>query len=99
MSSGLKKQRRLTGLNQWDKVLDDSNPPFYKWFVGGVLNVAYNALDRHVKTSRKHKLAYIWEGELGEIRTYTYYQLYREVNRLAAVLKSFGLKKGDRVAV
>lgn len=93
------KAKAIDWFKPWDKVLDDSNPPFYKWFVGGVLNVAYNALDRHVKTSRKHKLAYIWEGELGEIRTYTYYQLYREVNRLAAVLKSFGLKKGDRVAV
>ncbi|MEM2108008.1 MAG: acetate--CoA ligase [Candidatus Bathyarchaeia archaeon] len=93
------KAKAIDWFKRWDKVIDDSNPPFYKWFVGGVLNVAYNALDRHVKTARKHKLAYIWEGELGEIRTYTYYQLYREVNRLAAVLKSFGLKKGDRVAV
>ncbi|MGB9914006.1 MAG: acetate--CoA ligase [Candidatus Bathyarchaeales archaeon] len=93
------KAKAIDWFKLWDKVLDDSNPPFYRWFVGGVLNVSYNALDRHVKTARKHKLAYIWEGELGEIRTYTYYQLYREVNRLAAVLKSFGLKKGDRVAV
>ncbi|MEM3441265.1 MAG: acetate--CoA ligase [Candidatus Bathyarchaeia archaeon] len=93
------KAKAMDWCKLWDKVLDDSNPPFYRWFVGGVLNVSYNALDRHVKTARKHKLAYIWEGELGEIRTYTYYQLYREVNRLAAVLKSFGLKKGDRVAV
>jgi acetyl-CoA synthetase len=81
------------------KVLDDSNPPFYKWFPDGELNISYNALDRHVKTARKNKLAYIWEGEMGEVKTYTYYQLYREVNKLAKVLKDFGLKKGDRVAV
>jgi acetyl-CoA synthetase len=81
------------------KVLDDSNPPFYKWFQGAELNVSYNALDRHVKTAKKNKLAYIWEGEMGEVKTYTYYQLYREVNRLAKVLQSFGVKKGDRVAI
>jgi acetyl-CoA synthetase len=81
------------------KVLDDSNPPFYKWFADGELNICYNALDRHIKTARKNKLAYIWEGEMGEVKTYTYYQLYREVNKLAKALKSYGVKKGDRVAV
>ena len=81
------------------KVLDDSNPPFYKWFADGELNICYNALDRHIKTARKNKLAYIWEGEMGEVKTYTYYQLYREVNKLAKALKNFGVKKGDRVAV
>ena len=80
-------------------MLDDSNPPFYKWFPDGELNISYNALDRHVKTARKNKLAYIWEGEMGEVKTYTYYQLYREVNKLAKALKDFGVKKGDRVAV
>jgi acetyl-CoA synthetase len=82
-----------------EKVLDDSNPPFYKWFSGAELNISYNTLDRHVKTAKKNKLAYIWEGEMGEVKTYTYYQLYREVNKLAKVFKDFGLKKGDRVAV
>ena len=81
------------------KVLDDSNPPFFKWFPDGELNICYNALDRHIKTARKNKLAYIWEGEMGEVKTYTYYQLYREVNKLAKALKSYGVKKGDRVAV
>jgi len=81
------------------KVLDDSNPPFYKWFADGELNICYNALDRHIKTARKNKLAYIWEGEMGEVKTYTYYQLYREVNKLAKALKDYGIKKGDRVAV
>jgi acetyl-CoA synthetase len=81
------------------KVLDDSNPPFFKWFPDGELNITYNTLDRHVKSARKNKIAYIWEGEMGEIKTYTYYQLYREVNKLAKALKSYGIKKGDRVAV
>lgn len=81
------------------QVLDDSNPPFFKWFADGELNMSYNALDRHMKSSRKNKLAYIWEGEMGEVRTYTYYQLYREVNKLAKVLQSYGVKKGDRVAM
>jgi acetyl-CoA synthetase len=93
------KANAIDWFKTWDKVLDDSNPPFYKWFSGGVLNMSHNALDRHVKNQRKHKLAYIWEGEMGEIKTYTYYQLYREVNKLAKVFKDFGLKKGDRVAV
>jgi acetyl-CoA synthetase len=93
------KAKAIDWFKKWDKVLDDSNPPFYKWFQGGVLNISYNALDRHVKTQRKNKLAYIWEGELGEIKTYSYYQLYKEVNKLAKVFKDFGLKKGDRVVV
>lgn len=93
------KAKAIDWFKPFDKVLDDSNPPFYKWFTGGELNVSYNALDRHVKTYRKNKLAYIWEGEMGEVKTYTYYQLYREVNKLAKVFKDFGLKKGDRVAV
>ena len=81
------------------KVLDDSNPPFYKWFPDGELNISYNALDRHVKSSKKNKVAYIWEGEMGEVKTYTYHQLYREVNKLAKVFKDAGIKKGDRIAV
>ncbi|MGF3522809.1 MAG: acetate--CoA ligase [Candidatus Bathyarchaeia archaeon] len=93
------KAKAIDWFKPFDKVLDDSTPPFYKWFTGGELNVSYNALDRHVKTYRKNKLAYIWEGEMGEVKTYTYYQLYREVNKLAKVFKDFGLKKGDRVAV
>src|SRR4030042_345233 len=93
------KAKAIDWIKPFDKVLDDSNPPFYKWLQGGTLNIAYNALDRHVKTQRKNRLAYIWEGEMGEVKTYTYYQLHREVNKLAKVFKDFGLKKGDRVAV
>jgi acetyl-CoA synthetase len=93
------KANAIDWIKKWDKVLDDTNPPFYQWFQGGILNITYNALDRHIKTQRKNQLAYIWEGELGEIKTYTYYQLYKEVNQLAKTLKELGLKKGDRVAV
>ena len=93
------KAKAIDWFKPFSKVLDDSNPPFYKWFPDGELNISYNALDRHVKSNRKNKLAYIWEGEMGEVKTYSYYQLYREVNKLAKALKEFGIKKGDRVAV
>jgi len=93
------RAKALDWFKTWNKVLDDSNPPFYRWFTGGILNISYNALDRHLNTSKKNALAYIWEGESGEVRTYSFYQLYREVNKLAKVFKDLGLKKGDRVAV
>jgi acetyl-CoA synthetase len=93
------KAKAIDWFKPFSKVLDDSNPPFYKWFPDGELNISYNALDRHVHSYRKNKLAYIWEGEMGEVRTYSYYQLYREVNKLAKAFKDFGVKKGDRVAV
>jgi len=93
------KAEAIDWFKKWDKILDDSNKPFYKWFAGGILNISHNALDRHITTHRKNKLAYIWEGEMGEIRNYTYYQLYREVNKLSKIFKNYGLKKGDRVAV
>lgn len=93
------KAKAVQWFKTWDNVLDDSNPPFYKWFSGGILNVCHNALDRHLNTPKKNKLAYIWEGEDGEVRSFTYYQLYREVNKLARIFKNFGLKKGDRIAL
>ncbi len=93
------KAKAIDWFKPFSKVLEDLNPPFYNWFVDGELNISYNALDRHVNSPKKNKLAYIWEGEMGEIKTYTYYQLYREVNKLAKVLKDLGLKKGDRIAV
>ncbi|RME80682.1 MAG: acetate--CoA ligase [Caldilineae bacterium] len=83
----------------WDKVLDDSNAPFFKWFVGGKTNIVHNALDRHIKTWRKNKLALIWEGEPGDMRSYSYYRLWQEVNKFANVLRSMGVKKGDRVTI
>lgn len=84
----------------YEKVLDDSDAPFYKWFIGGKINITYNCLDRHIKTWRKNKAAIIWEGEpLGERRVLTYYELYRRVNRFANALKRLGVKKGDRVTI
>ncbi|MEZ0345285.1 MAG: acetate--CoA ligase [Infirmifilum sp.] len=91
--------RALQWFRLWDKVLDDSQKPFYRWFVGGKINASYNALDQHVKNWRKNKVALIWEGEDGEVRKYTYRDLYIEVNRAAALLKNFGLKAGDRIAL
>jgi acetyl-CoA synthetase len=89
----------LDWFKKWDRVLDDSNPPFYKWFAGAKCNIVYNALDRHIETANKNKLALIWEGEPGDTRKFTYYELYREVNKLANGLRSLGVQKGDRVVV
>jgi acetyl-CoA synthetase len=88
----------LDWFEPWTKVLD-WDVPWAKWFVGGKLNLSYNCLDRHVSTWRKNKAAIIWEGEPGEIRTLTYQQLLSRVARCANMLKSFGVKKGDRVAI
>ena len=82
----------------WDRVLD-WNLPFAEWFVGGQLNISYNCLDRHVATWRKNKAAILWEGEPGDSRALTYQQLLHEVSKCANVLKSLGVKKGDRVAI
>jgi len=81
-----------------DKVLE-WNCPWAKWFVGGKTNITVNCLDRHLKTWRKNKAAFIWEGEPGDERVLTYADLSREVNKLANVLKSLGVKKGDRVTI
>ena len=90
--------RELHWFKPWDRVLD-WNLPFAKWFVGGHLNLSYNCLDRHVATWRKNKVALMWEGEPGDSRAITYQQLLREVSKCANVLKSLGVKKGDRVAI
>jgi len=86
---------------KWDKVLAwDFNEAKIEWFKGGKINVSYNCLDRHIKTDRKNKAALMWVGEpVNESRTYTYIELYTEVNRFANVLKKKGVKKGDRVAI
>ncbi|MDL1970428.1 MAG: acetate--CoA ligase [Candidatus Desulfofervidaceae bacterium] len=90
----------LDWFKKWDKVLDESDAPFYKWFVGAKCNIVYNAVDRHIKTHRKNKVAIIWQGEPpDQKKKLTYYELYRRVNKFANVLKSLGLKKGDRVAI
>ncbi|MGM0577537.1 MAG: acetate--CoA ligase [Myxococcota bacterium] len=82
----------------WDRVLE-WNHPHAKWFVGAKTNLAYNCLDRHLDGWRRNKAAIIWEGEPGDTRTLTYHELHREVCRFANVLKSHGVKQGDRVAL
>ncbi len=89
----------LQWYKKWDNVLDDSNPPFYKWFVGAKTNIIQNALDRHQNTAIRNKLALIWEGEPGDLRTFSYHALNREVCQFANVLKSMGVKKGDVVTI
>ena len=89
----------LEWFRKWDKVLDDLNKPFYKWFVGGKINIVHNAIDRHLKTWRRNKLALIWEGEPGDLRTFSYHALNREVSKFANVLKSMGVHKGDIVTI
>jgi acetyl-CoA synthetase len=89
----------LDWYSPWAEVLDDSNPPFFKWFTGGKTNVVLNALDRHQNTANRNKLALIWEGEDGSLKTYSYFALNREVCEFANVLKSMGVKKGDRVTI
>ena len=88
----------LDWFQKWDRVLD-WDPPHAKWFVGGKLNVSYNCIDRHLTSARRNKAAIIWEGEQGEWKVYTYWDLYREVCRFANGLKSLGVKKGDRVTI
>ena len=82
----------------WDSVLD-WQPPFAQWFVGGQLNAAYNCLDRHIAAGRRNKAAIVWEGEPGDWKVYTYFDLYREVCQFANGLKSLGVRKGDRVTI
>jgi acetyl-CoA synthetase len=91
---------RLSWYRHWDTPLQwDPTTATAKWFVGGKINVSYNCVDRHMNTWRKNKAAIIWEGEPGDARVLTYADLYREVNRAAAMLKHLGVQKGDRVAI
>jgi len=90
--------RKLEWFRMWDKVLE-WDPPFARWFVGGLLNASYLCLDRHVKTWRRSKVAMYWEDEFGNAKTLSYSQLYSEVNRFASVLQKFRVEKGTRVAV
>lgn len=89
----------LTWFRRWNQVLDWSNPPFAKWFVGGELNASYNCIDRHLKDTERNKVAFYWEGEDGSRRALTYQDLHQEVTKLANTLTSFGVKKGDRVTI
>jgi len=83
---------------EWDEVLDASDPPFYKWFTGGKLNASHNCVDRHL-AERGARAALIWEGEPGESREITYEDLHREVNELAAALRDVGIQEDDVVTL
>ncbi|HXA54361.1 MAG TPA: acetate--CoA ligase [Solirubrobacteraceae bacterium] len=91
--------RQLHWFQDWDTVLEDSNPPFYKWFTGGRLNASYNCLDRHVLAGRGERVAFHWRGEDGEERDITYAQLLAEVQRCANALKDLGVRRGDVVGI
>ena len=86
---------------RWDKVLDDSNPPFYRWFAGGELNTCYNAVDRHVEAGRGDQAAVIYDSPVtgDTVRTLTYAELQDQVARFAGVLAGQGVAKGDRVVI
>jgi acetyl-CoA synthetase len=93
-------EQNLTWFKKWDKVLEyDFHKPYIKWFSGGKLNASVNCLDRFINTPTRNKAALIWEADSGVYKTYTYQQLYTEVNRFANVLKKKGIKKGDRVTI
>ncbi|MCX8042776.1 MAG: acetate--CoA ligase [Desulfobacterota bacterium] len=94
-------EEHIEFFKKWDKVLEwNFDEPRIEWFKGAKLNVSYNCLDRHIKTARKNKAALMWQGEpVDEARTYTYIELYYEVNKFANVLKKKGIKKGDRVSI
>ncbi|HEX6671667.1 MAG TPA: acetate--CoA ligase [Nitrososphaeraceae archaeon] len=90
--------KNLVWNRQWDKTLE-WNPPFAKWFVGGLINASINCLDKHINSDIKNKAAIIWEGENGENITLTYYQLYQKVNQFSNALKKLGIRKGDCVTI
>ncbi len=90
----------ISWFRRWDRVLDDSRPPFYRWFQGGVLNTCFNAVDRHVLRGRGTQAALIYDSPVtGTVRTYTYDELLLEVSTLAGALDGQGLQKGDRVII
>ncbi len=91
--------KELHWFKQWDKVLDDSNPPFHKWFTGGKINASYNCVDRHVEAGNGERVAFHWRGEEGEERDITYADLHRDVQRFANALKDRGIQAGDIVGI
>ncbi|HWY17911.1 MAG TPA: acetate--CoA ligase [Solirubrobacteraceae bacterium] len=95
----VEQARQLHWFKPWETVLDDSNPPFYEWFVGGELNVSYNCLDRHVRAGRGERVAFHWRGEDGSEREIAYAGLLAEVQRAANALKDLGVRRGDVVGI
>jgi acetyl-CoA synthetase len=94
-----REAEELEWYRKWDQVLDASRKPFFRWFAGAQTNIVHNALERHQRTWRKNKLSLVWVGEKGEVRTYSYFALNRDVSKFANVLKAMGVKKGDRVTI
>jgi acetyl-CoA synthetase len=90
---------QLDWFQKWTRVLDDDDPPFYKWFTGGTLNASYNCLDRHVIAGRGERVAFHWRGEQGEERDISYAELLAEVERFASALKGLGVGRGDVVGI
>src|SRR3954447_15340911 len=88
----------ITWIKRWDSVFDGSNPPFYRWFTGGVLNTCYNAVDRHVEAGRGDQAAIIYDSPVtSTVQTFTYAELRGLTARFAGVLAGLGVTKGDRV--
>jgi acetyl-CoA synthetase len=94
-----RQAEELDWFRGWDTVLDESDPPFYKWFVGGKLNASHNCLDRHVEAGRGDRVAIHWRGEQGEERDITYAELLADVQRFASALKGLGVDAGDVVGI
>jgi acetyl-CoA synthetase len=94
-----KHAKELHWFEEWDQVLDDSNPPFYKWFTRGKINASYNCLDRHVEAGNGDRVAFHWRGEEGEERDVTYADLLRDTQKCANALKELGIEKGDVVGI
>lgn len=92
------KAEQFAWFKQPEKTLDDSNKPFFKWFVGGKINLAYNAVDRWIDTDKRNQVAILYVNERGQEEKLTYYELYRKVNKFANALKNLGVKKGDKVS-
>jgi acetyl-CoA synthetase len=95
----VEQAERLDWFQKWTRVLDDDDPPFYKWFTGGTLNVSYNCLDRHVIAGKGERVAFHWRGEEGQERDITYAELLADVERFASALKDQGVQKGDVVGI
>ncbi|MDY9923144.1 acetate--CoA ligase [Methanobacterium sp.] len=93
------KAEQFEWFQKWDKVLDDENKPFYQWFTGGKINLAYNAVDRWIETEKRNQVAILYINERGEEKKITFYELYIQVNKLANALKNLGVKKGDTVSM
>ena len=94
-----KQAEDLHWFEKWDTALDDSNPPYYKWFTGGKINASYNCLDRHVEDGKADKVAFHWRGEEGEQRDVTYGELLADTKKLANALVDNGVEKGDVVGI